>query len=274
MNAMTTIRTANQIVGRVAPEFAARFARRLLMRPRVNPPRSFESDAFAGAERITFRFGLAGWRWGGRGPIVLMLHGWQGRPSQFKHFVAPLLAAGYQVIALEAPAHGRSPGTEAHPMLFAEALLEAAAELRHVEAVIGHSMGGAAALIALDKHQFTNKAVIIGAPASMGRVLGRFADFIGLPRSAQATFFDVVDRHVGVPANEIDMSRFGARLPVTGLIVHDHDDDMVPFSEGEVIAKHWLRAEFMPTSGLGHRLVLADPKVVDRAVRFITGNAG
>jgi pimeloyl-ACP methyl ester carboxylesterase len=55
------------------------------------------------------------------------------------------------------------------------------------------------------------------------------------------------------------------------LIVHDHDDDMVPFSEGEVIARHWLRAEFLPTRGLGHRLVLADPGVVDRTVRFITG---
>ena len=271
MNAMSTIRTANQIVGRVAPRFVARLARRLLMRPRVNPPRSFESNAFAGAQRITFRFGLAGWRWGDAGPVVLMLHGWQGRPSQFKHFIAPLLAAGRQVIALEAPAHGRSPGREAHPMLFAEALLEAAGELRNIEAVVGHSMGGAATLIALDKLQFTHKAVVIGAPASMRRVLGRFAEFVGLPLAARVAFFDIVDRHVGVPADEIDLSRFGARLPVSGLIVHDHDDDMVPFSEGEVIAKHWLRAEFMPTSGLGHRLVLADAAVIGRAVRFITG---
>lgn len=273
MNAMSTLRTANQIVGRVVPKFAARLARRLLMRPRVNPPRSFESDAFAGAERITFRFGLAGWRWGGPGPVVLMLHGWQGRPSQFKHFVAPLLAAGRQVIALEAPAHGRSPGREAHALLFAEALLEAAGELRDVEAVVGHSMGGAAALIALDKSQFTRKAVVIGAPASMARVLGRFADLIGLPPNAREDFFDVVDRHVGVPANDIDMTKFAAPLPVQGLIVHDHDDDMVPFSEGEVIARHWLRAEFLPTSGLGHRLVLADARVVARAVQFITGAA-
>ena len=126
MNTLSAIRTTNQIVGRIAPGVAAGMARRLLMRPRVNPPRSFESDAYAGAERITFRFGLAGWRWGAPGPIVLALHGWQGRPSQFKHFVKPLVEAGRQVIALEAPAPGRSPGREAHPLLFAEALIEAA----------------------------------------------------------------------------------------------------------------------------------------------------
>ena len=271
MNALSAIRTTNQIVGRIAPGMAARMARRLLMRPHVNPPRSFESEAYANAERITFRFGLAGWRWGGPGPVVLALHGWQGRPSQFKHFVKPLVEAGRQVIALEAPAHGRSPGREAHPLLFAEALIEAAGELRGVEAVIGHSMGGAAALIALDKQRFTDKAVIVGAPAAMHRVLGRFAEFVGLPESARETFYDVVDRHVGVPAAELDMARVGPRLPVSGLIVHDRDDDMVPFSEGVALSQSWLRAEFLPTAGLGHRLVLADPLVVGRAVRFIIG---
>lgn len=64
----------------------------------------------------------------------------------------------------------------------------------------------------------------------MGRVLSRFANFIGLPKRARDTFFDVVDAHVGVPAADIDMSKFGAKLPVSGLIVHDHDGDMVPFS--------------------------------------------
>jgi pimeloyl-ACP methyl ester carboxylesterase len=271
MNTLSAIRTTNQIVGRVAPDFTARLARRLLMRPRVNPPRSFESNAFDGAERITFRFGLAGWRWGGPGPIVLALHGWQGRPSQFKHFVKPLLAAGRQVIALEAPAHGRSPGREAHALMFAESLLEAAGELRGIEAVIGHSMGGAAALIALDRQRFTDKAVIIGAPAAMERVLGRFADFIGLPAPARASFFDAVDRHVGIPASELDMAKVGPRLPVGGLIVHDRDDDMVPFSEGVALSQSWLRADFMATAGLGHRLVLADPAVIERAVQFIIG---
>jgi hypothetical protein len=37
------------------------------------------------------------------------------------------------------------------------------------------------------------------------------------------------------------------------------------------LSQSWLRAEFLPTAGLGHRLVLADPLVVGRAVRFITG---
>src|SRR5690242_11091115 len=58
------------------------------------------------APRVTFRFGLSGLRWGRDGqPAVLMMHGAGGRPAQFTNFIAPLLARGRQVIALEAPAH-------------------------------------------------------------------------------------------------------------------------------------------------------------------------
>ena len=109
MTTLTTLRTANRVLGTIAPAFTAGLARRLMMRPTVNQPRAWELPARDTAEKITFRFGLGGYRWGTSGPTVLMMHGWQGRPTQFACFVEPLLASGRQVIALEAPAHGRSP---------------------------------------------------------------------------------------------------------------------------------------------------------------------
>ncbi|AZE90304.1 putative hydrolase [Pseudomonas orientalis] len=36
---------------------------------------------------------------------------------------------GYSVIALDGPAHGHPPGREAHMLLFARAMLEAAVDL-------------------------------------------------------------------------------------------------------------------------------------------------
>ena len=64
-----------------------------------------------------------------RGSTVLLMHGWEGRPTQFALLIRGLVDAGYGVIALDAPAHGRSPGREANVVLFARALLEAASEL-------------------------------------------------------------------------------------------------------------------------------------------------
>src|SRR5690606_37822905 len=76
------------------------------------------------AEPVTFRFALAGLRWGREGPLVLALHGWEGRAAQFRTLAARLVPMGYRVLALDAPAHGRSPGREADPVVFADALQE------------------------------------------------------------------------------------------------------------------------------------------------------
>ena len=273
MNAMSTIRTANQVLGRFAPAFTADVARRLMMRPQQNPPRSWELDALDSAERITLRFGLSALRWGTHGPVVLALHGWRGRPTQFARFAAPIVASGRQLIALEAPGHGRSPGRESNVVAFAQALHEAAAELRGLEALVGHSMGGGAAMLAVAEGLPVERAVVIGAPAALTRVLDRYADAIALPANARQAFLANVDRHVGVPAAAIDSTALGHRLVLPGLVVHDRDDDMVPFAEGESLARDWRGAEFLATEGLGHRQVLADARVIERVMAFLDGRA-
>src|ERR1051325_9513457 len=113
-------RVVNSVAGIVPPELSAQAAKRVLLHPRRHQPRPYEAAARKSARRVTFRFGLSGLAWGQPGdPVVLMLHGWEGRPTQFAGFVTPLVAAGRQVIALEAPGHGESPGEQATLMEFA-----------------------------------------------------------------------------------------------------------------------------------------------------------
>lgn len=271
MNALHTIRTANRVVGALAPTVAARFARKLLMTPQRHREKDFERRARAAAARVTFRFGLSGLRWGDAGPVVLAMHGWSGRPTQFAGFVEPLLAAGRQVIALDAPAHGRSPGSEAHVFSFVEAILEAGAEIRGLESVVGHSMGGAAALYAAHLGLPVQRVATIGAPAALRRVLERFARWVALPGPAADAFLDTVNRHVGVDADEMDVARFAGRTPFEGLVVHDRDDREVPFAEAEALAAAWPAARTLITRGLGHNRILSDAGVVDASVRFLVG---
>lgn len=270
MNLLPVIRRFERLSGHLAPEAGARLARRLLMRPRRLPPRSWEQAALASAERIHFRFGLSGLRWGTEGPVVLMLHGWEGRASQFAALVPPLLASGRQVIALEAPGHGESPGEESNAILFAYALLEAAAELPPLEAVIGHSMGGGAVAYALSLGLQADRAVLLGAPASLRAVLDRYADWMQLPAPVHQRFLRLVERHTGVDPDLVDVARLGRQLRLPALVVHDRDDTFVPYADGERIAAHWPGAEFLSTEGLGHWNILREAAVVERVVGFIT----
>jgi len=271
MNALTAIQTTSRILGRVAPRVTARAARKLLMTPHPHRMRAHEHPALASGAPITFRFGGTGLRWGTRGPVVLAMHGWEGRPTQFSEFIAPLLAAGRQVVAIEAPGHGRTASDgESSVLRFTEALLEAAAELREVESVLGHSMGGAAALYAVSQGLPATRGVTIGSPAALSRVLARFADAIALPPAARREFFAVVDAHVGIRAADVDVERLAPALGIETLIVHDQDDREVPFVE----AAHWVAAlpaaRLLATEGLGHSRILADAGVVDQVSRFLT----
>lgn len=265
------MRAVHSVTGRVVPDLPARAARRQLLHPQKHAPRGWEIPALDTARRVTFRFGLSGLRWGEDGPVVLMMHGWEGRPTQFRHFIQPLLASGRQVIALDGPAHGESPGEESTLMGFALAIAEAAVEIRGLETVVGHSMGAAATVIALSQGLPAERAVLLAPPSAIERGLYGFADTLGLPARAAKRFVDLVGEANGVPARELEISRLAATLGIPALIAHDRRDTAVPFADGEAIARAWPGADFLVTSGLGHWRLLTDPSVVARVAEFVAG---
>lgn len=267
MNQMTWVRGVNAALGRVAPQLLASRLRERFMTPRNLPPRDWELPLLNSAERITLRFGLSALRWGS-GPTVLLMHGWEGRPTQFALLIRGLVDAGYGVVALDAPAHGRSPGREANVVLFARALLEAASELPPLQAVIGHSMGGASALLAIQMGLRTDALVSIAAPSRILGVLRGFAHFMGLPAAARAHFVRQVETHAGIPAAHLDVQRY--QLNVPGLVVHAEDDAMVPVSEAELIHKAWFDSQLLRLPAGGHQRLLGDPVIV-RAVLDLLG---
>ena len=108
MNTLATIRTANRLFGDLAPKLTAKLARPILMTPHVPRAREWELGVLAEAQPITFRFGLAGLRWGSHGPIVLLVHGWEGRGSQLAAMVPLLVEAGFSVVTFDAPGHGEA----------------------------------------------------------------------------------------------------------------------------------------------------------------------
>ncbi|UVJ42679.1 alpha/beta fold hydrolase [Pseudomonas sp. LS1212] len=266
MSTMSWIRGVNGTLGWLAPNMVASKMRLAFMRPRNLPPREWELPLLAKAERIALRFGLSTLRWG-QGPTVLLMHGWEGRPTQFASLVNALVAAGYTAVALDGPGHGRSPGREAHVGLFARALLEAAAELPPLRAVIGHSMGGSSVLLATQMGLRAEVVVSIAAPARVIGVLRGFARRVGLPPRARAAFIHQVERDVGVQASRLDVSHYQLKMP--GLIVHAEDDPLVPASEAQVIHEAWFDSRLLVLPEGGHRRVLADPRLIDAVLALL-----
>ncbi|MDF2399572.1 MULTISPECIES: alpha/beta fold hydrolase [Pseudomonas] len=268
MSGLSWIRGVNGTLGWVAPQWAANRMRQLFMTPRELPPREWELPLLERAERLTLRFGLSALRWG-QGPTVMLMHGWEGRPTQFASLIEALVAAGYTAVALDGPAHGRSPGEEANVVLFARAMLEAAAELPPLRAVIGHSMGGASAMLAVQLGLRSETLVSIAAPARILGVLRGFARFMGLPPRARSAFIRQVEEKVGMRAASLDVAQYQLDMP--GLIVHAEDDRFVSVKESELIHQAWFDSRLLRLSEGGHQRVLADPRVVEAVMALVTG---
>jgi pimeloyl-ACP methyl ester carboxylesterase len=68
-----------------------------------------------------------------------------------------------------------------------------------------------------------------------------------------------------------ELTGVAPKLGTRALIVHDRSDREVPFLSAQSLHRAWQGSELMATEGLGHRRLLADPAVVERAVRFAVG---
>ncbi len=272
-NPLALIRTANSLLGPVAPGVSAAIAERLFTTPRRHTPPEREAAAEQGGQRVSLGEGRSAlWFSRGAGPRILMIHGWEGRATQWGPFADAATRAGFEVLAVDAPGHGHSTGRTAHPALFAKALLEADRRYGPFAALVGHSMGGASAAFALSSGLRADRVVLVASPSATVGVLRRFSGYIGLSKAAERRFFDRMEAVVGVPAEELDVAGLGLRNPT--LVIHSRDDREIPFAEAEAIVDSWASAELLALDGLGHRRILRSDAVIDAALAFVGARAG
>jgi pimeloyl-ACP methyl ester carboxylesterase len=205
---------------------------------------------------------------------VLLAHGWGGNATQMRPFVFPLLQAGYRVIAYDQPAHGVSEGRLTGLPDFADVLAEVAWHHGEVQAVIGHSLGGAAAAVALasGKVRF-DKAVLVSPPADLVGYSRRFARWYWIPEAVRKGMQRAIEERYGVRWEQLEVPRVAPRLTAQALVIHDRDDRMMPWIHGATVARHWPGARLVSTDGLGHRRILADETVTRAAADFIAGRS-
>lgn len=135
------------------------------------PPAWFtEALAAPVAERAAVQDGVSvAYRmWGGpAGRGIVLVHG-GGAHSRWWDHIAPLLAAGRRVIAVDLSGHGDSGRRESYSLdVWAEEIMAVAADagLDAPPVVIGHSMGGLVALRLAAMHgERIEGAVVIDAP--------------------------------------------------------------------------------------------------------------
>jgi len=261
----------------LAPAFAGMWAERLFLTPpKPRYPRAEVFDLLDARQSFILHKGrhLATWRWGSQeAPAVLLAHGWGGRATQMRAFVAPLLAAGFRVIAYDQPAHGLSDGRLTGLPDFADALAEVARHHGGVRAAVAHSLGGPATAIAIARGLPLERVVLVSPPADLVGYSRRFARWFSIPERVRRAMQAAIEERFGVRWADLELARVAPRLRADALVIHDRGDAMVPWRQGAAVARHWPGARLMSTQGLGHGRILEDEAVARAAADFIAGRS-
>ena len=271
------LRMAARVGEAVAPGIAARAATRAWFALPPGPPPGRLPAGGTSFEVVSQGGTVRGLTWG-NGPVVYLVHGWAGRGSQLVAFVEPLVRRGHRVVMFDGPSHGDSdPGPSgagsSSGMELGRALDAVAARFGPAQAVVAHSMGSVAAMLALRYGWLGTERLVLLAPMSRYDTQFRaFAEYVGLgPRTRRRVDRLVADRvglaterfAVGVLADEVD--------PVPTLIVHDRADRQTSYDESVRLADELPDARMLSTHGLGHRRLLSDAGVVEAVTSFAAG---
>ena len=265
------LRGAFGAFGSVAPRPTAALAEFIFRRPPRHTARPAEEQFIATGEPMELGAGgarLRGWSWG-RGPTVVLVHGWGSRSGRWSVLAPQLVEAGFRVVAYDGPGHGRSRGRFASMPEFADALAAVAEQVGPVHGLVGHSLGGAAVALAMHRGLAANRAVLLAPAGDAESFSHRFAEVLNLPVRVRDRMQHNLEVKFGIRWEELELARLVGEMRAPLLVVHDAEDPDVPWEHGAGIARAWPEAELVTTTGLGHRRLLADPEVIGRVTSFL-----
>jgi pimeloyl-ACP methyl ester carboxylesterase len=193
--------------------------------------------------------------WEGNSTVILLVHGWESNTSRWEKLLPYLQKTGSTIVALDAPGHGLSGGSEFNVIKYA-AYIDVAVKEYRPSVLIGHSIGGAACIYYQShfKAESLQKMIILGAPSDYTIIVSNYVKLLSLNKRMSDLLNAYFSKKFKMEITLFSMASFAKELSVSGLIVHDVEDDIVSFGEGQKIASTWQNADFVQTKGLGHSL--------------------
>ncbi|MBE99850.1 alpha/beta hydrolase [Flavobacterium coralii] len=263
-----------KILELTSAKLAAKFAMKLFVTPVkfTLPKREEEMERKSRQENVkvtSINKSIRVYHYGEGTKKVLLVHGWSGRGTQLHSIADKLLKNGYSTISFDAPAHGKSGSKKSDMTEFIAAIHQLDKDYGPFEFAIGHSLGAMAVLNAIKEGFKVQKAVTIGSGDVIKDIMDDFIRKLGMKIATGKLMIKIFEKKFGTTINSYSAYIAAQQVTIPVLVIHDTDDADVPVSAAHHIYQNLQNAELMITSGLGHRKILGDKKVINRITDFL-----
>jgi alpha-beta hydrolase superfamily lysophospholipase len=289
-----------RLLSSLGPSLAARVALWMFLRPRKRPVAGAEAGFLAGARRTVVpvrtdagdAYEVQAYAWpaatgasaaapaasgpatAGAAPTVLVMHGWISHAARLAPLIGALRAQGLRVIALDAPAHGRSSGSSVDLHGFLAAVRAVDAALGPAQGVIAHSFGAltSATWLAGDPPPSgVRAAVLVGLMRDVDWVFSSFTHTLGLRGRTLARLRALFRARYGGYPEEFGTQELARRIDIPVLLVHGEEDELVPAAHSTELGELLSNGEVLLVPGLQHSAPLKDPATMARMASFMAG---
>jgi len=259
------------ILSFIAPNKATIKAATIFARPRRGRVLDHQYDFLESAKASVLVFQdykVQTYHWSGSGKTILLAHGWESNSFRWRKLITKLQKKKYNIIALDAPAHGNSSGTFFNVPLYTECI-EKVFQKYTPEIIIGHSLGGMTAIYHQYKYKNSTlkKVISMAAPSELSRIMKDYQSLLKLNAKVLKNLEMYYKGRFGFNFSEFSVANFSRKLSQKGLVIHDEKDTIAPIEESIAIHKNWNDSVFIKTKGFDHSL--QDKKVFNYILDFL-----
>ncbi|MCF7561102.1 alpha/beta hydrolase [Sabulilitoribacter multivorans] len=246
------------LIAHISPSYAAKLAVLLFSMPRkakLNDEAKVYLNTAKQEDLDYEKFKIKTYQWVGKKDTILLIHGWDSNAFRWKDLIDILKHEDYNIICIDAPAHGASGSKIFNAPLYSECI-NVVVNRFNPSIIIGHSVGGTAAVIAQKNHNLTSikKLILLGAPSNLAISVQNYVKMMGYTTKVSKAINQYYLKHFNHLPEYYCPENFCKNIQAKGLIIHDKKDRIISFKEALDIHRVYKNSQLIKTMGLGHRL--------------------
>lgn len=209
---------------------------------------------------------------------ILITHGWMSRSAYMVGLIKLLHKQGFDVYALDFPAHGEAKGLQ---LTWSDAAAILRRTLNHFGpfyAVIGHSFGGSMLLNTLNLanqqsewHLSTppDRVVLLASPTRMRTPVNQLARQLKLSAKGYILLRNFFREQSPVDLKQLAFSHYTKKAKTPFLCIHGKDDDFISPKESIIFCEKYPHASLSLLPNLDHISILMDTRVEKIVTHFL-----